>query len=379
MKKFNYCFYLVGVALLGLLLAACGGGKEETDGQKTTSSGFVCPQPQHELELTSTEVNLFVWTEYIPNDIIECFELVYGIKVNRDEFSSMEEMYAKLSAGGSAYDVIHITDYIVELTIRQGLLQKLDHNRLPVLTDFDPNYLNLPYDPNNEYTMPYQAGTDAIVINTEKVENLPASWEDLWKPEYAGRIVSIDDSRAIIGLTLLTLGYSPNTTDPAQLTEAKNKLAQLVPNIRLFDSDSPKTALIAGEVDLGIVWTAEAVLAQRENPAIQYIYPSEGAILWLDNYAIPTEAPHLDAAYAWLNYTMQNDLFWLMLQDFPYTNPSKASLDYAKTNQPDLYNAYMNSIITNVPTDAIQKGHYIEDVGESTPIYDQIWIEVKGE
>lgn len=381
MKKLNRWFYILGVVALGVMLVACGGGEDTSDAdeQKTTSSGFVCPKPQYEMEITSTEVNLFVWTEYIPNDIIECFELVYGVKVNRDEFSSMEEMYAKLSAGGSAYDVIHVTDYIVSLTIRQGLLQKLDHNRLPVLVNFDPNYMSLPYDLNNEYTIPYQAGTDAIVVNTEKVENLPASWEDLWKPEYAGRIVSIDDSRAIIGVTLLTLGYDPNTTDPTQLTEAKNKLAQLVSNVRLFDSDSPKTALIAGEADLGIVWTAEAVLAQRENPAIQYIYPSEGAILWLDNYAIPVEAPHADAAYAWLNYTMQNDLFWLMLQDFPYTNPNKASLAYAQANQPELYNAYTNSTITNVPTDAIQNGHYIDDVGEATPLYDQIWIEVKGE
>jgi spermidine/putrescine-binding protein len=188
----------------------------------------------------------------------------------------------------------------------------------------------------------------------------------------------LDDSRAVIGFTLLTLGYDVNTTNPDELQQAKEKLAQLVPNVRAFDSDSPKTALIAGDVDLGMTWTGEAFLAQAENPSIQYVYPVEGAILWQDNYAIPVGAPHLDAAYAWLNYTMQGNMFWMMLRDFPYTNPSKAALEFAKANYPDIYNAYINSPITNTPPDAIANGHRIDDVGDALPLYDQIWTEVKG-
>ena len=221
--------------------------------------------------------------------------------------------------------------------------------------------------------------SDAIVVNTEKVTTLPQSWADLWNPEYAGRMVFLDDSRAVIGATLLTLGYDVNTTDPAQLDEAKVKLAELVPNVKLFDSDSPKTALIAGDVDLGMTWTAEALLAQQENPAIRYIYPTEGSILWQDNWAMLTTAPHADAAYAWLNYTMQGNLFWLMLRDFPYTNPNAAALAYAQAHQTKLYDAYMASPITNTPADAIANGHRITDVGDATPLYDQVWVEVKGE
>jgi spermidine/putrescine-binding protein len=380
---------LVALTALSLLLAACGGGAanntpeaqptEATSGeQKITDSGFVCPEPQPRMEVTSKEVNLFVWTEYIPPDIIDCFEMVYGVTVNRDEYSANEEMYAKLSAGSANYDLVQPTDYIVGLMIRQGLLQKLDKSKLPNFGNFDSNYLNFAFDPNNEYTIPYQAGTDAIVVNTDKVTNVPQSWADLWKPEYAGKMVFLDDSRAVIGATLLTLGYDVNTKDPQQLEEAKAKLAELVPNVKLFDSDSPKTALIAGDVDLGMTWTGEAFLAQQENPAIQYIYPTEGAILWQDNYAIPASAPHPDAAYAWLNYSMQGDVFWLMLRDFPYTNPNKAALDYAKANQADVYNAYINSPITNTPSEAIKNGHRIDDVGDATPLYDKIWTEVKG-
>lgn len=365
---------------LAVFLAACGGGSSggAATGQKVASSGFECPEPNPKMEMTSKEVNLFVWTEYIPQDIIDCFELVYGVKVNRDEYSANEEMYAKLSAGGANYDLVIPTDYIVDLMGRQGLLQKLDKSKLP-MSNFDPNYLGLPFDPNNDYTIPYQAGTDAMMVNTEKVTDLPASFADLWNPEYAGRMVFLDDSRAVIGITLLTLGYDPNTTDPAQLEEAKARLAELTPNIKLFDSDSPKTALIGGDVDLGFIWTGEAVLAQQENPALKYIYPSEGPIVWQDNWAIPASAPHTDAAYAWLNYNLQPELFWLMLRDFPYSNPNKAALDYAKANQPELYQAYIDSNVTNTPADVLQRGHRVEDVGEATPLYDRIWTEVKGQ
>ncbi len=386
MNKKNLFTLLTLLVVASMALAACGGGggsaattEAEADGPKVTSTGFACPAAEFPMEVTSTEVNIFVWTEYIPVEMLECFELVYGVKVNRDEYSSNEEMYAKVSAGGSNYDLVQPTDYIIALMARQDLLQELDHAKLPVLKNFDANYLDFEFDPGNKYTIPYQAGTDAIVVNTDAVENVPASWEDLWKPEYAGNMVFLDDSRATIGLTLLTLGYDVNTTDPAQLDEAKTKLAQLVPGIKLFDSDSPKTALIAGDVDLGMTWTAEALLAQQENPAIQYVYPTEGAILWQDNWAMLKDAPHADAAYALLNYTMQGDVFWLMLRDFPYTNPNQAALDYAKTNQTELYDAYMASPITNVPADAIKNGHRIADVGEATPLYDDIWVEVKGQ
>ncbi len=383
MSKSNLFKMLALFVIASMALAACGNGAQATepaaDGPKVTSTGFECPAAEFPMEATSTELNIFVWTEYIPPDMIECFELVSGIKVNRDEYSSNEEMYAKVSAGGSNYDLVQPTDYIIALMARQSLLQELDHAKLPVMANFDPNYLDFEFDPGNKYTIPYQAGTDAMVVNTDAVENVPASWADLWNPEYAGRMVFLDDSRAVIGMTLLTLGYDVNTTDPAQLEEAKNKLNELIPNVKLFDSDSPKTALIAGDVDLGMTWTAEALIAQQENPAIQYVYPTEGAILWQDNWAMLADAPHADAAYAWLNYTMQGNIFWMMLRDFPYTNPNKAALDFAKENYADLYDAYMASPITNTPAEAVQNGHRISDVGDATPLYDDIWVEVKGQ
>lgn len=360
---------------------------------KQATSGFDCPAPAYPVNVKSKELNLFVWTEYVPQDIIDCFEAVYGIKVNRTEYTSDEEMYAGLSEHPGTYDVVLPTDYIVGLMLRQGLVEKLDKSQLPALQYFDPNYLNLPFDPSNIYTIPYQAGTDSIVYNADKVKNPPRSYADLWKPEFvnAGRMIVLDDSRAIIGVTLLTLGYDVNTLDPLQIDAAEMKLAELAKGIKRYDSDSPKTALIDGDVDLGIVWTGDAELAHRENPAITYVYPTEGPLIWQDNYAIPKDAPHLDAAYAWFNYSLQPDVFWLMLRDFPYTNPNRAALDFARTSNlrirdqngqettpAALYQAYMNSPITNTPPEVLKLGHRVEDVAEAKPLYDMLWTKVTG-
>ncbi len=393
MKK-NIPFNLWLAVLVCLALAACNGSvvvtETPTDAPKTTSSGFVCPDPEFPMEVTSTELNLFVWTEYIPTEMIECFELVYGIKVYRDEYSSDEGMYDGVSGGGSNYDLVLPSDYIVARITRESLLRELDHARLPVMRNFDPNYLDFEFDPGNRYTIPYLIGTDAIVVNTGKVESIPQSWADLWKPEYSGRMVFLDDARAVIGVTLLSLGYDVNTTDPAQLEEARKKLIELVPGIKLFDSDSPKTALLAGAVDLGMTWTGEAFIARQGNPDIQYVFPSEGVILWQDNWGLLKNAPHPDAAYAWLNYINQGNVFWMVLRDFPYTNPNSAALEFARDSQlkavdvngtettlAALYEDYMASPITNVPIGNIRNGHRITDVGEAALLYYNIWDEVR--
>jgi len=374
---------LLAVAVLAL--AACAApaapspDSEAAPSQPVTDSGFVCPEPSPRLSVTSTELNLFVWPEYIPQDIIDCFELVYGIKVNLDYYSSTDEMYAKLSQGALNYDITQPTDYATALMIRQGMPQKLDKERLPNLKNIDPAFANVYGDPNGEYAVPYQAGTTAIVYNTETVDPAPTGWADLWSPVYAGRMTFIDDSRVVIGLTLISEGYDPNTTNPADLEAIKPKLRELIKAVEIFESDNPKTPLITGEAELGVMWNADALMAQREVPSYEWVFPREGQFNWADGYMILADAPHVDAAYAWLNYSLQGDVFWLMLRDSPYTNPNLAALEYAKANQPELYAEYIQSPMTNTPAEHWAAGYWIEDVGDAMPAYDQLWTEVKGE
>jgi len=366
---------LVTVILWGI--AGCS-PKPADEKQHVTSSGFTCPEPNPRIDFESKEINIFTWTEYIPADILECFGLVYGVKVNTDYFSSNEELNAKMTFGKDTtqYDIIHPSDYMIKVLAREKVLQDLDQNKLPNLKNLDPELLKA-YGDTVRYIVPYQMGTQAIVYNSSTVSNPPTSWADLWSPEYKGRIVAVDDSRVLIGAALLTLGYDINTTDPGQLKQAKEKLIELMPNIKVFDSDSPKTPLIAGDVDLGVVWNGEAFLAQRENPDFQYAFPKEGSIIFYDGMGIPKNAPHADASYAWLNYLLQGDVNWLTLVDYPYTNPNRAALDFAKQNHKDVYDAYISSPITNTPAQYFLQGHNVEDVGDALPLYDEIWTEVK--
>lgn len=377
--KIHLYFRLILSSVLLIVLTACAAGSEpaSTD-ELVTSNGFACPQPNPRVEFQSDTVNIFTWTEYVPEDIFDCFGMVYDVTVNVDYFSSNEELYSKVSLGEDVnpYDVIHPSDYMIGVLIREELLTPLDPAKLPNTANLDAG-LTAAYGDTINYIVPYQMGTQAIIYNTETVQTPPTSWADLWSPEYEGRIVAVDDNRVIIGATLLTLGYDVNDTDPGHLEEAKEKLLELMPNIRVFDSDSPKTPLVAGDVDLGIVWNGEAFLTQTEDPRFEYVFPEEGSIIFYDGMAIPETAPHTDAAYAWFNYLLQGDTNWLTLVDYPYTNPNKAALEYAKANQPEIYEAYISSPITNTPAEEFAKGHEVIDLGEALLLYDEIWTEIK--
>ncbi len=368
---------LSSVLLIALTACAAGGEPASNDGN-VTSTGFACPEPNPRVEFESDKINIFTWTEYIPADIFDCFGMVYGVEVNVDYFSSNEELYSKVSLGEDVnpYDVVHPSDYMIGVLIREGLLTELDQTKLPNLSSLDPD-LTAAYGDTTRFIVPYQMGTQAIIYNTETVESPPTSWGDLWNTEYKGRIVAVDDSRVIIGAALLTLGYDVNDTNPGHLAEAKAKLLELMPNIRVFDSDSPKTPLVAGDVDLGIVWNGEAFLTQTEDPRFEYVFPEEGSIIFYDGMAIPATAPHPDAAYAWLNYLLQGDVNWLALVDYPYTNPNKAALDYARENAPEVYEAYVSSPITNTPASEFARGHEVKDLGEALLLYDELWTEIK--
>ena len=371
--KIHHLGRLVLVAFMLFSVAGCAAKPEESVA-KVTSSGFVCPEPNPRVEFESKEIKIFTWTEYVPADIFDCFGLVYGVDVNVDYFSSNEELYSKMSS--DLFDVVHPSDYMIGVLIREKLLQKLDQGKLTNIKNMDASLAGIYGDALN-YLVPYQMGTQAIVYNSETVTNPPTSWADLWRPEYKNRIVAVDDNRVIIGMALLTLGYDVNSTDETQLAEAKQKLIELKPNIRVFDSDSPKTSLLAGDVDLGIVWNGEAFLAQQENPALEYVFPEEGSIIFYDGMGIPTNAPHPDISYAWFNYLMQGDVSWLTLVDYPYTNPNQAALAFAKSDHADVYKAYMASPITNTPVKIFANGHEVKDLGDELLLYDAIWTEIK--
>ena len=322
-------------------------------------------------------LNLFAWSEYVPQALLDGFTEETGIKVNYDAYSSNEEMYAKISAGASGYDLIQPSDYWVGVMSRQGLLEELDLSKIPNIANVDPNLPYDLYDPGHKYTVPYQWGSASLAVNTDKVTELITSYNDLWNPEYAGRIVLLDDERQVIGMALLALGYDPNTTDPDELDQAKELLLELVPGVRLFDSDTPSTALLTGEADIGLIWNGEGAIAHSENPAITYVYPEEGTVFWYDNLAIVKGAEHVDAAHAFMDYVLRPEVSLLITAEFPYSNPNLEALDLLQSQDPDAYDAYMSFPATNPSAEALAGASVLEDVGEATELYDTIWTEIK--
>jgi spermidine/putrescine-binding protein len=328
--------------------------------------------------VTSKELNIYAWSEYIPQELLDAFANEYKIKVNYDTYASNEELMAKLQAGKTNYDVIIPSDYTVSILVGQKMLEPMDLDHLPNFVNVDDQFKNPSYDPGNQYSVPYQWGTVGIAVNTAKVTKPITKFADLWDPSFKNELVVLDDEREIIGMALLVLGYDKNSTDPAQLDAAKKKLIELKPNIKLYDSDSPKTALLSGEAVAGVVWNGEASLAHQENDKIAYILPDEGAGLWYDNMAIPKGAPHKDAATAFINFVLRPDMSILITKGFPYSSVNKAALELLKTQEPDTYKSYMDYPATNPPADAVKKGQVVKDVGDATTLWDKVWTEVKG-
>jgi spermidine/putrescine-binding protein len=274
---------------------------------------------------TKGVLNLFGWSEYIPQAVLDGFTAETGIKVNYETYASGEEMLAKLQAGRGRYDLIQPPDYIAEALIKNDQLLPIDRTQLKNFSNLLPEYLNMPHDPTQAYTVPYMVGTVGIVVNTEKVKEPVLGYADLFSAKYAGRVVVLDDGRELATAALYTLGKDLNDFTPASLAAIKPVLAGWFPRVKLFDSDSPKTALLGGDVDLGLVWGGEAAKLWSENKKFQYVLPVEGAHLFVDLLAIPKRAKNPENAVLFIDYILRPEVSKLISDDFPYTNPNGAA------------------------------------------------------
>ncbi|MGB4440361.1 MAG: extracellular solute-binding protein, partial [Sedimentibacter sp.] len=181
-------------------------------------------------------INVFNWSEYLPEDVIKKFEEKYNIKVNYTTYASNEEMLAKLMAGGSQFDIAVSTDYMVDVMRNQNLIQEINMDNIPNYKNIGDEFKGLDFDPENKYTVPYMWGNAVVAVNTKMIDTEINSYADLWDSKFENSMVVLDDQRAIIGIALKKLGYSFNETDPARLEEAKNELIKLKDNIKIFDS-----------------------------------------------------------------------------------------------------------------------------------------------
>ncbi len=348
---------LVTASMLALSLTGCGSSKEAPEAEASSEGG---------------ELNLFVWTEYLPDSVVQKFEKETGIKVNVSTYSSNEDMLAKVkSETPGAYDVLQPSDYMVAQLIAQDMLKELDFDKLPNFSHIGDSYKNPSYDPGNKFSVPYMGGAGAIAVNKDKVKTDIKSYADLFDPSLAGQLVVLDDFRAVIGMTNKALGYDMNETDPAKLAETSAKLEELKKNVALYDSDSPKSALIAGDCAAGMIWSAEVAMAMEEMPSIEVVYPEEGAYLFFDNWVVTKESPNYDSAMKWINFMMDPENMAMVLAEFPYLCANTDAIEMMGDD-------YSSNPAKNPPADAIAKGSYVENLEADTlDLYSEMWTKLK--
>lgn len=356
MKKRVLAAVMAGMSAMALL-SGCGSSSGSSTGASSEDAG---------------ELNVFVWTEYVPESVFDTFEEETGIKVNVSTYSSNEDMLAKFkSETEGTYDVLLPSDYMVQLLTEQGLLEELDQEKLTNLSNIGEQYLDPSYDPGNVYSVPYQGGVTVIVYDSSKITTELKGYGDLFDPSLAGTEVLLDDYRAVIGMTERSMGLSMNETDPDTLAGVKDKLLTIKDNVKLYDSDSPKSALISGDCTVGMVWSAEAALAMDENPNLAIAFPEEGAYVFMDNWVIPKGCKNYDNAMTFLNYMLDADTAVAVSSEFPYLQPNTAAIEL-------LGEEFASNEAKNVPAAVIESGEYVENLDSDTlEIYNQMWTELK--
>jgi len=261
----------------------------------------------------------------VPREVTSGFTAETGIVVSEENFASNEEMLAKLLSGVQRYDLIQPSDYTVEALAREGLLQAIDHAKVPNLANLDPDFTRLPHDPGLRWSVPWMAGSVGIVVNTAAVKDAVSGYRDVFQEKHRGRIVVVDDPRELVTWALATLGRDPNDVTDESLAAVRPVLASWLPLVRVFDSDSPKTALLGGDVDIGVVWSGEAALLWKEDRRFRFVVPAEGAHRYVDSLAVPKDARNPEAAMRFLDYVLRPEVSRKISAAFPYTNPNQAA------------------------------------------------------
>ncbi|MDR1589353.1 MAG: ABC transporter substrate-binding protein [Oscillospiraceae bacterium] len=247
-------------------------------------------------------VNVYNWGEYIDESLLEDFEKETGIKVNYRTFETNEDMYAKLKAGGSDYDVVIPSDYMIGRLIEEDMLEKLDLSNIPNASLLSPMYQKPQYDPAGEYSVGYMWGTLGIIYNTAMVEEELTSWGALFDGKYSGNILMIDNPRDAFGIALKYLGYSLNTTDEGEIREASELLASQKQILQAYVMDTVFDAMEGGNAAMAPYYAGDYMTMKEQNPDLAFCLPSEGSNVFSDGMCVPKGAANKQNAERFINF-----------------------------------------------------------------------------
>lgn len=289
-------------------------------------------------------INVYNWGEYISDgaddslDVNKAFEELTGIKVNYTFYATNEELYAKLRAGGSSYDVIIPSEYMIGRMVQEDMLEEINKANIPNLKNIDPALLNMNFDPNNAHSIPYTWGTVVLIYNKDLVsaDTDVETWDLLWNEKYKGNILMFNNPRDAYGIALKKLGYGTNPENQEQIDKATALLKAQKPVVQAYVMDEIFDKMGAGEAAVAPYYSGDAITMMDENPALAAAFPREGTNIFVDGMCIPKGAKQKEAAEMYINFMCEPDVGAANCEYIGYSTPNLAALelldDEVKTN-----------------------------------------------
>ena len=317
---------------------------------------------------------VYNWGEYIDPEVLTMFEEETGIDIVYEEFETNEILYPKISSGAIAYDVICPSDYMIQRMIENDLLSEINFDNIPNLKNIGKQYLeqSRQFDPENKYSVPYCWGTVGILYNKMMIDEPVDSWSILWDPKYKDNILMQDSVRDAFGVTLKYLGYSLNSIDLDELTEAKNLLIEQKPLVQAYVIDQVRDKMIGNEAALGVIYSGEAIYTQKENPNLEYVIPKEGSNIWIDSWVIPKNAEHKENAEKFINFLCRPDIALMNFEYITYSTPNEAARELIEDE------SIRNSEIAFPDLSKYDNLETFQYLGtEADQVYGDLWNKVK--
>jgi spermidine/putrescine-binding protein len=318
---------------------------------------------------SAKKLNFYNWTDYIDDKTIPNFEKETGIKVTYDNYSSNDELFAKIRTGGTGFDIIVPTDATLVKMKHANLIDTIDLAKIPNVKNIDPRFRNAAYDPGNKYSIPWQWGTTGIGFDQTKVGGDVTDWDAFELPAIRGKSSYLDEARDAFAMALFALGKDPNSTNDADLDAAEQYLIDLKGKIKSITSDY-QDPLKSGELILCQAYSGDVFQIQADNKNVQYIIPKSGAFSWVDSMAIPKGAPHKENAEKFMNYILEPKVGAALTNFVSYGSPNAAA-------QPFIDKEILQNPLIYPPADVLAKLPFQKDIGEEEVKYADRWTKVK--
>ncbi len=318
------------------------------------------------------KLNFYNWDTYIGETTLDDFKEASGIETKMDLFADNDELFAKLREGNPGYDVIVPTNDFVERAKAAEMLEPIDHDKIPNISNINKLFLDANFDPGREYSLPYMWGTMGIGYNKGAVSSLIDSWKVLYdSDEYSGRISLLSETSDVIGMGLKYLGHSLSTTDPAHYKQVEELVIAQKPHIKVFAPDNGQDLLASGEVDIAQEWNGDIAQLMVEDDSFTYVVPKEGGMIWQDCLCIPTDAPHPENAHAFINYIFEAEAGAAIADFIQYATPNEAARAL-------LGDDYKNNPVIFPPEDVIAKCESAPYLGEDVNrIIEESWTRIE--